>query len=226
MKMHPLKSLIPPSPRSPTTQFTAHSVFLGCVAACLILTGSGCATIRVTDPPRSADEQFLLTTAATRAVAQLSTSALRDRKVWVDSAYFNAPEQAFVIGELRAKLLLGGVRLVPDRKEAQIIMEVRSGGVGINRKEYLLGLPSIPIPGVTSGTNSVTNALPFLTPELAILKTTDQRGFAAVGFVAYWTDTGEVVTSSGPFIGRTIRSDRWLFGTGPNTDGNVPTTEK
>ena len=194
-------------------------------AACVILS-TGCATIRITDPPRTADEQFLLSTAAARAVAQLSTDTLRDRKVWVDSSYFNAPEQAFVIGEMRSKLLLGGVRLVPDRKDAQIVIEVRSGGVGINRTEFLLGLPSIPIPGINSGSSSVATAVPFLTPELAILKNTKQRGFAAVAYVAYWADTGEVVTSSGPFIGRTIRDDSWFFGAGPRTIGNVPTTEK
>ena len=192
----------------------------------LIFLLTGCATIRVTDPPRTADEQFLLTTAATRAVAQLSTDALRDRKVWVEATYFSAPEQAFVTGEVRAKFLLNGVRLVADRKEAQIIVEIRSGGVGINRTEFLLGLPSIPIPGVNTGANSVTSAIPYLTPELAIVKNTKQRGFAGIAYVAYWADTGEVVTSSGPYIGRTIRDDWWILGIGPKTAGNIPTTDK
>jgi hypothetical protein len=187
---------------------------------------TGCATIRVTDPPRSADEQFLLSTAATRAVAQLSTDALRDRKVWVESNFFNAPEQAFVTGELRARLLLGGVRLVSDRKDAQIILEVRSGGVGVNRTEFLIGLPSIPLPAVSSATNAVSSAVPYLTPELAIVKNTKQQGFAGIAYVAYWADTGEVVTSSGPYIGRTIRDDWWLLGAGPKTVGNIPPTEK
>jgi hypothetical protein len=192
----------------------------------LSVVSSGCATIRVTDPPRAADEQFLLTGAAIQAVSKLSTDELRDRKVWVESAYFNAPEQAYVVGEVRAKLLLSGVRLVTERKEAQIIVELRSGGVGINRKEFLLGLPSIPIPGINSGSGSVATGVPFITPELAILKNTNQRGFASIAFVAYWADTGEVVTSSGPFIGRTNRNDWWIFGAGPRTDGNVPTTER
>jgi hypothetical protein len=46
-----------------------------------------------------------------------------------------------------------------------------------------------------------------------------------VAFVAYRADTGEYVTSSGPYIGRTIRDDFWLFGLGPRTVGNIPTTE-
>src|ERR1700722_11665028 len=122
-----------------------------CTAIALLC---GCATLRVTDPPRAADEQFLMSTAAQRAVAQLSTEALRDRRVFLDASYFNAPEQAFVTGEVRAKLLLGGVRLMENRKDAQIILELRSGGVGINRLEFLLGLAAIPIPGITSGNNA------------------------------------------------------------------------
>jgi len=186
----------------------------------------GCATLRVTDPPRSADEQFLLSTAAQKAVAQLSTEALRDRRVFLDASYFNAPEQAFITGEVRARLLLGGVRLMENRKDAQIILEVRSGGVGINRIEFLLGLSAIPIPGINNGSNSVTAAVPLETPELALLKSTKQQGFAGIAYVAYWADTGEVVTSSGPFVGRTYRTDWWFFGIGPKTIGDVPTTSK
>jgi uncharacterized protein DUF6655 len=199
----------------------------GLLSTLLLFPFTGCATIRVTDPPRSADEQFLLSTAAARAVAQLSTDALRDRKVFVDAQYFNAPEQAYVVGELRAKLLLGGVRLVDDRKAAQIIVEARALGVGINRTDFLLGLSSLPIGtlfGNSNNNNPVTNSA--ATPELALLKNTKQQGFAGVAYVAYWADTGEVVTSSGPFIGRTIRDDWWILGAGPKTVGNIPPTEK
>ena len=76
-------------------------------------------TIRVTDSPQTADQQFLLTEAATKAVAQLSMDPLRGRSVWVlteyafsttqpyDQAFFTnqirSPsfEVAFMIGELR-----------------------------------------------------------------------------------------------------------------------------
>jgi hypothetical protein len=204
---------------------SAIARIVGYLAACMaIALFGGCATLRVTDPPRAADEQFLMSTAAQKAVAQLSTEALRDRRVFLDASYFNAPEQAFVTGEVRAKLLLGGVRLMDNRKDAQIILELRSGGVGINRLEFLLGLAAIPIPGITSGSNSAVTTIPLVTPELALLKNTKQLGFAGVAYVAYWADTGEVVTSSGPFIGRTYREDWWFFGIGPKTIGDVPTT--
>jgi len=192
----------------------------------LFVLSCGCATIRVTDPYRTATEQFLMSEAVAHAIDRLNASALRDRKVYLDSTYLfttspqATPEQTFMLGELRAKLLATGVRLVDKREEAQIIVEARSGGVGVDRQEYLLGIPGLLIPGGVGG------PVPLATPELAIIKSTKQYGYANVAIVAYWADTGEWIVSSGPFIGRTAREDFWFFGLGPRTDGNIATTEK
>ena len=102
-------------------------------AASLLCVLCGCATIRVTDPPRTATEQLLESQACAQAIARLSAEALRDRRVYVDSTYltgFPAPttrpagdsplawgdikpsaEDLFLLGELRSRLLGGGVRL-------------------------------------------------------------------------------------------------------------------
>lgn len=186
---------------------------------------SGCtSTIRVTDPARTATEQFLLSQAATLAVSQLSVENLRGRRVFVDDQYFAASEAKFVLGELRTRLMMGGVQLMAERREAQIVLEVRSGGVGIDRSDYLLGLPSLVLSAGEDGDSSSTST-PVATPELALLKNINQVGVASVAFIAYWADSGEVVAASGPFIGRTTRDDWWVFGFGPRTVGNIPTTD-
>lgn len=205
-------------------------VLLALTCALLAGAGGGCATIRVTDPPRSATEQFLLSEATRKAVEQLSAEALRDRSVYVDTSYlitsaFPTPENLFYVAELRNKLLVGGVRMAEKREQAQIVLEVRSGGIGIDRLEYLLGIPSIYVSGELGGNDSGTN-VPVATPELAIIKNTKQLGFASAAFVAYWADTGELVASSGPFIGRTMREDWWFLGFGPRTIGDIPPAEK
>lgn len=189
-------------------------------AACGVAAMVGaCASNRVTDPPRTATEQFLLSKAASEAVEELSFDVLRGRRVFVDTSYFAASEQAFVLGEVRAKLLLAGVQLARDVEEAQVVLEVRSGGVGIDRNDFLLGIPSLQL---APGQNAATSA-PLVTPELALLKNRYQTGVASVSYVAYWADTGEVVASSGPFIGRSVRDDWWFFGAGPRSTGNIPT---
>jgi hypothetical protein len=199
------------------------------VIACFALALRGCATIRVTDPPRSATEQFLLSEATRRAVEQLSAEALRDRAVYVDTSYlissaYPSPENLFYVAELRNKLLVSGVRLADKREKAQIVLEIRTGGIGIDRLEYLLGLPSVYLSGLTN--NQAGATAPLATPELAIVKSTKQYGFASAAFVAYWADTGELVSSSGPFVGKTLREDWWVFGFGPRTVGDIPPTEK
>jgi hypothetical protein len=204
-----------------------------------LLLATGCASIRVTDPARTATEQFLMSQADSRAIQQLNVDALRDRAVFIETGYFTGaekvnvngeerqrlfttPEQAFASGELRERLLLAGARLMPDRDTSEIVIEIRSGGIGIDRLENLIGIPA----GVFFGTGDDVGGVPLATPEIALYKNTRQRGFASISFVAYRTKTGEYVTSSGPYIGRTIRDDFWLFGAGPRTVGNVPTTEQ
>jgi hypothetical protein len=184
----------------------------------------GCATIRVTDPARTADEEYLQSVATRLAVDQLSTSVLRDRKVYIVSTYLTAStqpsdEQQFMLGELRSKLLLNGVRLVNRSEDAQIIMEVRSQGISNNHLEFLIGSPSSSVGGLLTG------GVEAVTPEIALVKTTRQYGFSSVAYIAYWADSGEVVASSGPFVGRTVRDDFWLFGFGPRTTGNIPPAE-
>lgn len=211
--------------------------------ALLLLTMSltgGCATIRVTDPQRTATEQFLMSQAVSQSLAQLNYDALRDRKIWIETGYlsgaeqvivngevrqrlFTTAEQAFATGELRERLLQSGARLVQEKKQADVIVEVRSGGIGVDRMENLIGVPALLLSGATSTTGA--GGIPITTPEIIIYKNTRQRGYASVSFVAYRADSGEYITSSGPYIGRTIRDDFWIFGAGPRTVGNIPTTE-
>lgn len=204
-----------------------------------VVSGGGCATIRVTDPPRTATEQYLIAEAAAEAVAQVNAAPLRDRVVYVDTTNFLPPaaegeigivegrnqlillDRQFLLGELRAHLLLNGVRLAGVRDEADIVMEVRSPGVGVDRSDYLLGIPSVLIPA--GGAVSDAEGGTIVTPEIAFLKNIRQRGYAGVAYVAYWRDTGEVVAASGPFTGRTYRVDWWYFGVGPRTAGDVET---
>ena len=207
-----------------------------CIVAAACVFFGGCATIRVTDPARTATEQFLESEAITRCVNQLAVDTLRDRKVYVDATYLVAAtqpilaqtptqEQNFMIGELRAKLLLAGVRLVDRKEKAEVVLELRSGGIGIDRYDYLLGLPATDLGGVP-GVDSATSTGLLVTPQIAILQTIKQKGYAGVAMVAYWSDTGELIASSGPFVSVTHREDFWFFGFGPRITGDIPPAQK
>ncbi len=189
---------------------------------------AGCATLRVTDPPRTADEQFLQSVAIRRAIADLSFISLRDKRVFVDTQYvyadlFPNAEQIFLVGELRNRLLIEGAAIVEQRDEAEVILEVRSGAVGINRDDWLLGFPGLNVPVGNVDTGDVE--VPVILPELSIVKRRTQRGYASISITAYFADTGELVAASGPSVKRTLRQDYWFFGLGPRTTGDVPPVE-
>ena len=206
----------------------ARWVLYSTAALCLF---SGCATNRVTDPYQTATEQFLQSEATREAVSRITSDQLRDRKVFVDGSYLSVvkesnqaisytetpPVNLFLLAELRAKLMMAGARLVDKREDAQIVVEVRTGGIGVDHQEFLLGIPNIAL-----SVGTAASSVPIQTPEVAILKSTKQFGFASVACVAYWRDTGEIVNNSGPFVGRTRRQDVWYFGLGPVTTGNIP----
>jgi hypothetical protein len=202
---------------------TVLTMLLLCLPICVAGLG-GCTTIRITDPEHTADELYLENVASKLAVDQVSVSVLRDRKVYLDSRYLTAAtqpsdQQQYLIGELRAKLLLSGVRLTRWEKDAEIIMELRSQGTSVNHLEFLLGVPASSVGGIFTG------GIAAETPELSIIKRTQQHGYSSVAYIAYWADTGEVVAASGPFVGRTLRDDYWFFGVGPQTVGNVAPAE-
>lgn len=127
-----------------------------------------------------------------------------------------------MVAELRAMLLQAGARLTDLRSDADAIVEVRYGGIGIDRLETLFGIPSMAVP---AGNTDAAN-VPILTPELAIVKRLRQKGYASVAYVAYWRTSGEIVTSSGPFVGRSEREDFWILGFGPRTVGDIPPAKK
>jgi len=186
---------------------------------------TGCATQRVTNSERTATEQFLLSKAVTEAVEPLSFDVLHGRKVYIDDRFFGAPEKVLVLGELRARLLLSGVQVAPDAKEAEIILELRSEGIGIDRYDSIIGIPSFGAPSAATSAATSVPMVGIVTPELAIVKETKQISFASIAYVAYWAGTGEVVASSGPSLGRAWRDDWWILNFGPRTVGTIPPVE-
>ena len=193
----------------------------GAFLLCLLLAAGGCATLRVTQPPETADEQFLLSEAASLAISKISVANLRDRRVYVSIRFVNAglPGHNYLEADLRSHLLKSGVRLTNTRVKAQIVMEVRCGALGINQANSFIGIPAIAFGGYNAGSNF---DLPVALPQISILQNTTQKGYVSLGYVAYWKKTGEIVASSGPFIGKTYRHDWWFLGFGPETSGNIP----
>ena len=91
-----------------------------------------------------------------------------------------------------------------DAGEAEIIVEARSSGVGIDKSDTMLGIPAIPIPVPGVGT--------FSTPELPVFKRALQHGRAGISLTGFERATGKHVFSIGPVYGNAIRDNIFILG--------------
>ncbi len=157
---------------------------------CLV---SGCATVRMTDPGRTATEQLLLSTAAERAVQQLDLASLSGRKVFVDATNFEGADKAYALGSLSSRAADKGALLVAKVEEAAVIAAARAGALSIDRAEFLIGIPRLVLPTPMGAT--------VQTPEVALVKRVAQTGIAKVALTAYETGSGKPVLSAGPVSG-------------------------
>jgi hypothetical protein len=167
------------------------------LGALLSLTIAGCATDRQTDPPRTATEELLVSTAVDRSVEHIKFQLPPDSKVFVDTQYFDVDgvvRPKYTVAAVRDQLLRLGAHLVDDRKAADIVMEMRSGAQSIDYSTFLIGIPSFPLPIPFTGT------LTF--PEIAFFKIDRQTGVSKLALTGFSQKEGALVESTGPEYGQ------------------------
>src|SRR3954469_22570936 len=153
-----------------------------------------CTTARQTDPQRTATEQLLISSAADRAAASMTLELGSERKCFLDATNFEGIDGKYAIAAIRSSLLRKGTRFVGDRKDADTIIEIRSGALSIDRHETLVGIPSVDIPIPLAGDLG--------TPEIALYKSEEQDGIAKFAATAYDAKDGRFLGESTPPLGR------------------------
>jgi|AraplaMF_Col_mMF_1032025.scaffolds.fasta_scaffold00046_121 hypothetical protein len=162
--------------------------------ALLVVVLSGCTTTRETDPQRTATEQLLISTAADRAAAAMALELEPDRKCFLDATNFEGIDGKYAVAAIRSSLLKKGTRFVPDQKQADTIIEIRSGALSIDKHDTLVGVPSLDIPIPLAGELG--------TPEIALYKSEEREGIAKFAATAYDAKDGRFLGESTPPLGR------------------------
>jgi hypothetical protein len=165
---------------------------------------TGCVQTRITEPQRTAVEQLLLSTATDRAFDEVDMTTVRDRRVFIDPAYFESYDKHYVLGTIRDVLSNNGALLVRSIDDAEVIVEPRSGALSIDSSQSLIGLPSTPIPIPFTGT--------VQTPEIAIFKTEHQFSVAKLALLAYERESGRHLHSTGPLVGESFHKYYTILG--------------
>ena len=192
----------------------------GKIAALILLllpAAAGCSAPAQSLPPRTAQEQMLISTAADRSLARIDFTALAGRRVYVDDSQLQAFDKPYVLGKLRNFVSFCGGLLVNRIYDADVVIEPRSGALSINESTFLLGLPQIPIPLLGQG---------FSTPEIAVFKYVRQTGIAKFSCFGYDAITRKLVFSSGTNYGSARISSFTILLVGPFAFDNLPPIPK
>jgi hypothetical protein len=171
-----------------------HSILRGLGVAILSFLLTGCHSLKVSEPKRTAAEQLLLSTAADRGLQGVDLAPLRGKKVFLEEQYFRSYDQAYILGAIRELISTNGAFLVRTIDEAEIIVEARCGGLGIDTRTSLFGIPEIPIPIPMVGT--------IATPEFALYKAELHDSTGKFALLAYDSKTGGYVHSTGSLAGK------------------------
>src|SRR3546814_525808 len=107
---------------------------------------SACTTARETSPSRTATEQLLISAAADRAANALALNIPPASQVYVADTYFEGTDSKYAIAALRARLLTLGARLVDERPQADVVVDLRSGALSIDESKTLVGVPGFDLP--------------------------------------------------------------------------------
>lgn len=182
------------------------------------LLSGGCAQTLTTNPPRSATEQLLLSTATDRAIASISMSSFRGKRVYLDSTYFESYDSKYALGTIRDALSSAGAKLENDVTKSDVVVEVRSGALSIDANDTLIGIPKLGVP------TPMTGALE--TPEMALYKSSRQYSIAKFALLAYETQSHEHMFSSGPSVGRAYNRYYKILGVIQWTGTDIPEKKK
>ena len=165
---------------------------------------SGCTTQEETNPPRSATEQLLLSSAADLALTHANLNMFAGRTVYFDFTYFVGYDSLYVEGAIRDAFSRAGALIARDDKSADVIVEARSGAYSIDTNSTFLGIPAIPLPIPGTAEEPVT-------PQVAFYQKQAQVSYTKFVLLAYSNKTRAHIYSSGPLDGSSHSTYKFLL---------------
>jgi len=185
------------------------------VALSSIFLAVGCGTVRETLPSRSAKEQLVISTAADRAVKDMPESPFNGTKVFLDTSNLEGTDKAYAQQVVRDYMLANDAALVDSKEQADVVLEMASGALSMDRRNYLLGVPELPIPIPMAG-----ETLKF--PEVALLKALFYRGKVKLRMSAVDNASKTEAFEVPVCRGKSLDSYWWILFFGPFRYGDIP----
>lgn len=181
------------------------AILLWCCALPLV----GCATSSTSNTARTASEQLLISQAVDDSLSRVDFGTFAGHNVFVEEKYMDSVDKNYIIGSIRHRLMMQGVRIVDKKEDSDISMEIRSGGVGTDSEKMFVGVPEVTIPGMVS------------IPELRMVTKESQQAAAKLGIVAYHTQSGQILGDGGVSLAQSNSNNWFILGVGPYENGTL-----
>ena len=182
---------------------------VGLFLALLLTLMPGCTSARQSNTARTAREQLLISNAVDQALAKIDFAAFQGSKVFLDDKYLECTDKGYVVGSIRHRLMINGASIAAKAEEADVAMELRSGGVGTDNADSYLGIPAIVLPGMLT------------LPEVKLVTRGRQTALAKIGLVAYDTKTQQLLGAGGVSSSQADDSNLYVLGLGPFQSGTA-----
>jgi len=173
-------------------------------AIVLLLPFVGCTSIEETLPDRTATEQSLLSTAAQRSLDQMTLKGISDRTVFLETENLEAFDAGYVIAGAHHILLKSGARVVSDASDADMIAELRSGALSMDKRGTLIGFPETGL--------GLPTVFEIKLPQLALFSSNKLDSLAKLALTVRDRASGRFIGTTNVQMGRAYVYDYSVMG--------------
>lgn len=183
----------------------------GCALAiaALVIALAGCTTTSTTNTARTSTEQLLVSNAIDTALDKVNFTPFAGSKVFLEEKYIDGVDTKYLVASVRHRVLHAGATLVDKADDADVVLELRNGGVGTASQDAYIGTPQIGLPGMLS------------LPEVKLIERKRQQGAAKIGLVAYDARSKQILGGGGVALSRSDDSNWFVVGVGPWQTGSM-----
>jgi hypothetical protein len=151
---------------------------------------SGCSTIKQSDTSRTGLEQLLISNAVDQSLNKVDLSPISGAKVHIKTDLLDCVDKNYIILATKSRLMANQCVIVDKPEDAEIQLEIASGGVGTDRTELVVGTPEVPL------------GLMGSIPKVNFYERNKAMGTAKLAVVATDTKTKQPMINSGFALAR------------------------
>lgn len=183
--------------------------FISIVSIVLAFAATGCSTMKQSDTSRTGLEQLLISTAVDQSLDKVDFQQISGARVHFKSDLLECVDKNYVVLATKKRLQQANCTLVDKPEDADVTLEIASGGVGTDRTEMVVGTPEIPL-GMMGNI-----------PKINLYERNKAMGTAKLLVMATDVKTQHAVVLSDYSLARSDHQHWTMFGAGPILSGSV-----